>query len=122
MPHDSPNVDELVRTAQEFITSITPSLAGEERYQALCATYLLDIVRRELPEWAPIETADDRRLQALLGDQPRPPDQLTTALSAAIRDGVFDQRMDELLGSLIEHVESKVAVTKPSYLSDSVDE
>lgn len=119
MAHDLPDLPELVRTARDFIARVTPKLDGEDRYHALCSTFLLEIVLRELEQWAPRATADDERLRALLDDPERPLDRLTADLSAAIRSGSFDERMPELLTALIAHVESKVAVTKPAFLDES---
>ena len=118
MAHDTPDVPELVRTAHEFITTITQKLDGQDRYYALCVAYLLEIAQRELREWAPLETEDDRRLRALLDDDVLPAERLTAELSVAIRTGKFDNNMDELLNELIAHVESKVAVSKPSHLGE----
>lgn len=118
MAHDLPNLAELIRTSRDFIERVTPKLEGEDRYHALCSTFLLDIVLRELAEWAPQASDDDERLRALLEDPQRPLDRLTTDLSAAIRSGAYDDRMPELLGALITHVESKVRVTKPAFLEE----
>ncbi|MGR9091496.1 MAG: DUF6285 domain-containing protein [Gammaproteobacteria bacterium] len=118
MAHDLPDLPELVRTSRDFIARVTPKLDGEDRYHALCSTFLLEIVLRELEQWAPQATEDDERLRALLDDPDHPLDSLTADLSAAVRSGAFDDRMPELLTALIAHVESKVAVTKPAFLDD----
>lgn len=118
MAHDLPNLPELVRTSRDFIERVTPKLEGEDRYHALCSTFLLEIVLRELEQWAPQASDDDERLRALLDDPQRPLDRLTADLSAAIRSGAFDDRMPELLDALITHVESKVRVTKPAFLDE----
>lgn len=117
MPHDWPELPDLVRTAREFVDGVTPRLDGQNHYHALCTSYLLGIVERELDEWGPLETADDARLRGLLGDGGTVPrTALTEALCRDIREGRFDGRMDALLDTLIEHVRAKVAVTKPSFL------
>jgi len=116
MAHDLPDLPELVRTSRDFIERITPKLDGEDRYHALCSTFLLEIVLRELTEWAPQASADDERLRALLDDPQHPLERLTADLSTAIRSGAFDERMPELLTALITHIESKVRVTKPAFL------
>jgi hypothetical protein len=116
MPHDNPDVPELVRTAHEFVTRIIPQLDGLDRYHAMCTAFLLEIAQRELTEWGPLPGDDDRRLRNLLGNADKPQAELTAAVSAAIRAGDFDDRMPELLPILIEHVKSKVTVAKPSHL------
>lgn len=120
MAHDWPDVPNLVGTAREFIEGVTGKLDGQDRYYALCASYLLEIVERELADWAPCETADDARLRKLLdGAQNLPRDELAATLSAEIRAGRLDDRGDELLEALLSHVRSKVEVSKPSFLAGS---
>jgi hypothetical protein len=119
MAHDQPDIGELILTVQEFLTDITKNLDGQDRYYALCSSYLLEIVQRELKQWTPQKTDDDKRLQSMLGGDGLPREELTGELSMAIRAGKFDDRMDWLLGQLIEHVTSKVEVTKPSYLVET---
>lgn len=121
MAHDLPDLSELIRTSRDFIERVTPKLEGEDRYHALCSTFLLEIALRELTEWAPQASADDERLRALLDDPQRPLARLTADLSAAIRSGAYDDRLPELLPALIAHVESKVRVTKPAFLDSSPD-
>ncbi len=121
MAHDLPDLPELIRTSRDFIERVTPKLEGEDRYHALCSTFLLEIALRELTGWAPQVSDDDERLRALLGDPQRPLDCLTADLSAAIRSGDYDDRMPELLSALIAHVESKVRVTKPAFLDIDSD-
>lgn len=119
MPHDSPDVPELLRTAHEFVVRITGGLEGQDRYHAMCTAFLLEIAMRELEEWQPMPTADDKRLRDLLGDPERPREKLAADLCAAIRAGKFDDDMPALLDQLIRHVESKVRVAKPSYLAQA---
>lgn len=115
MAQDNPNLIELVETVGEFINEITPKLEGQDRYHALCAAFLLDIVARELTqEWQPQETPDDRRLKSLLGED-LPQAEILKHLSEAIRAGEFKDRDSELFEILRRHVEAKIKVTKPSY-------
>ncbi len=118
MAHDWPSLPELVITVREYIDDLTPRLQGMDRYHALCAVQLLEVVSRELQEWTPRETADDERLRALgkfAAEVPR--DELTARLSSQIHAGEFDHRMAELEHAMLEHVIAKVRVTKPAYLA-----
>ena len=118
MAHDWPSLPELVITVREYIDDLTPRLQGMDRYHALCALQLLDVVMRELHEWTPRETHDDTSLRTLGGLGPEVPrDELTARLSSQIHAGKFDQRMAELERAMLEHVMAKVRVTKPSYLA-----
>jgi len=121
MAHDQPDIGELIHTVQEFLSQLTKKLDGQDRYYALCSSYLLEIVQRELTQWAPVETDDDKRLRSILSDNELPRAELPRALSEAIREGQFDDQMDAMLEHLIDHVTSKVEVTKPSYLVDTQD-
>jgi Domain of unknown function (DUF6285) len=118
MAHDWPSLPEMLTTVREYIDDLTPRLTGMDRYHAMCAVQLLDVVSRELTEWTPRETADDARLRALgeLGAEV-PHGQLTARLSSQIHAGKFDQRMAELERAMLEHVMAKVRVTKPAYLA-----
>ncbi len=116
MAHDQPDVPELIKTVREFLGGIAAKLDGQDRYHALCAVYLLEIVERELAEWRRGETPDDRRLRALAKLPDAAVDSLAERLSADIRAGKFDETMDELLDALTEHVVAKVRVSRPASL------
>ena len=114
MAHDQPDITELVLTVREFIQEITGELEGQSRYHALCASFLLEVVERELVEWQPRETQDDTRLRAILAeDVPRA--EILTTLCAKIRDGTYEAQEDELFSTLLKHVEAKIRVIKPKH-------
>lgn len=115
MAQDNPSVSELIETVHEFIADISEKLDGQDKYFALCSMFLLEIVQRELKDWQPSVTDDDKRLMNLL-DEDSSPTEVLAQLSDKIKQGGFDERMDELLAVLLKHVEAKVKVTKPSYL------
>ena len=115
MLQDTPDIAELLTTVHEFIDGISDKLDGQDKYFALCSMFLLEIVQRELKDWQPILTDDDERLMSFTTGIDKPNEALAE-LSKMIRDGKLDHRMDELLPMLIQHVKSKVAVTKPEYL------
>jgi hypothetical protein len=115
MAQDNPSVSELLETVHEFIADVSEKLDGQDKYFALCSMFLLEIVQRELKDWQPSITDDDKRLMSLL-DEKSSSTEVIEQLSEKIKQGGFDDRMDELLGVLLKHVEAKVKVTKPSYL------
>lgn len=117
MPHDWPDLPELVRTVREFLRTLDDDLEGQQHYRARCAEYLLGIVERELQEWQPQPGGDDEALEAVLskaavGGSGSPIERL----SRALREGHFDQDLDSLLPELLRHVEHKISVSKPQYL------
>lgn len=117
MSQDLPKLPELLRTVQEFVDEITPQLEGRDKYHAMCASYLLDIVGREL-ELGPRLDADEKSLLARFIDM-EPELELEqgyATLARAIRSGSLDARWDELMSLLMQHVINKVRVTKPEHL------
>jgi len=118
MAHDLPELPEMIATVREFIADITPQLNGLERYHGLCAQFLLDATLRELAGWAPVESADDRRLRKLLGAPAgQPMKDVMHDLCRAIRAGRFDNELDALRETLTAHVVDKVRVAKPAVLA-----
>lgn len=114
MAHDQPDIKELIVTVREFIQEITGELEGQSRYHALCASFLLEVVERELAAWQSRETQDDMRLKAILGEDV-PTAEILPALCAKIRDGTYEAQENELFLTLLKHVEAKISVIKPKH-------
>lgn len=111
---DPPSLDDLLVTVREFVNEIAPQLAGRDRYHALCAAFLLDIARRELAQGA--DDSDERAMLArYLGPDAAGATGIV-ALAEAIRGGGLDDRFDELLDDLTDHVVRQVRVTRPDAL------
>lgn len=121
MAHDNPDIKELVATVREFIDEITGELEGQSRYHALCASFLLEVVDRELVEWQPRETQDDERLKAMLGAEV-PQAEILTRLCAKIRQGSYKDQDQELFLTLLKHVEAKINVIKPKHFEQYKDQ
>ncbi len=114
MPHDNPDLPELIRTVREFVDGISGQLDGLDRYHAMCTLYLLDIAQRELTQWQRVPGDDELRLQNWLGLAPgTSPDVLIEELCVRIRDGAYDGDMNALHALLLAHVRDKVAISKP---------
>ncbi|MBI4694719.1 MAG: hypothetical protein HY749_11935 [Gammaproteobacteria bacterium] len=115
MLQDRPDVPEILKSVREFITGVLDKLDDQERYHALCANYLLNIVEREFAIGGAIDDAAAAKLRAFLGvDAPLP--ELSKRLCAAIRSGECDQRWDEAVALVMDQVVGKVKVTKPDHL------
>jgi len=115
MSQDNPSIPELLRTVREFIDEVTPKLEGQDRYHALCTSYLVSIVERELASGAAIDRAEQVALADFTGrDEPLPTGY--AALAREIRAGHHDARWDALAALLFEHVTNKVRVSKPDHL------
>jgi len=115
MSQDNPSIPELLRTVREFIEEITPKLEGQDRYHALCTSYLVSIVERELAYGGAIDRDEQAALRGFTGrDEPLAAGY--SALAREIRAGTHDARWDALATLLLEHVANKVRVSKPDHL------
>lgn len=117
MPHDWPDLPDLLTTVREFLQAVGPRLDVQDRYHALCCVYLLEIAARELGEWQHVDGADEARLRALVnnGDALLPAEAVRE-LCTDIRAGRHDDRLEDLLEVMLEHVRHKVAVSRPDHL------
>ncbi len=117
MSRDGPDVDEILRTVDEFIANIVGRLDERGRYEALCARYLLDVGRRELRHGEQINDTEMRALQALTGESGTL-EELYEKMALSIRAGRYDERWPEVFELVFEHVINKVAVSRPDKLED----
>ena len=115
MSQDPPSLDELLETVREFVDEIAPQLAGRDRYHALCASFLLEVVRREVAHGDAGSSEERAMLGRYLGPTEGGADGLA-ALAHAIRTGGLDERYDELLEDLTRHVVGQVRITRPDVL------
>ena len=115
MSQDLPALPDLLRTVREFVDEITPQLDGRDKYHALCASYLLEIVMREMA-LGPAMDEDEKSMLAHFIGIDAPLDHGYATLARTIRDGSLDARWDQLMTLLTHHVVNKVRVTKPDHL------
>lgn len=115
MSQDLPKLPDLLRTVREFVDEITPQLDGRDKYHALCASYLLDIVMRELSLGPAIDEDEKSMLTHFIGMETDLEHGYAT-LARAIRSGSLDARWDQLMTLLTRHVVNKVRVTRPDQL------
>jgi len=111
-----PEVGDVLATVREFLEQAAPALAGETRYHAQVAAYLLGICERELQQGPEQAAAERARLAAFLQTD-APVESLNRMLAAGIRGGVFDQRSEALLRLLLEQSAGQVAVVRPDHLA-----
>lgn len=115
MSQDLPDLPELLRTVREFIDEVTPQLDGRDRYHGLCASYLLTIAERELSLGSDIDAEERANLAQFIGMEAELGHGYAT-LARAIRSGRLDERWDQLMTLLMQHVVNKVRVTRPEHL------
>lgn len=115
MSQDNPPIAEILCTVREFVDGITPQLDGQDRYHALCTSYLVSIVERELASGATFDRAELAALAAFTG-RSQPLEEGYAELAREIRAGIHDTRWDALATLLFDHVVNKVRVSKPDHL------
>lgn len=105
-----PDAAALVEAVREFLEGdVIDVTDGRVRYHARVAANVLAIVERELRGDAEQSTAHGRALAALGVSS-------DAELSAAIRDGTLDGRLDEVRRTVTEGVRAKLNVANPRYL------
>ncbi|MBV8986366.1 MAG: hypothetical protein JO248_18195 [Acidimicrobiia bacterium] len=112
-PHDVPTAAQLVEAVREFLErDVMDATDGRVRFHTRVAVNALYMVQREL-EAGPAQAAAHRAALDRLGVADE------AALAAAIRNGDFDDRRDEVLEVLRATVRAKLEVANPRYLGTS---
>ncbi len=115
MSRNAPDADEIIRTVDEFVARIADRTDGNERYDALCARYLLAVLQRELAGGAQIDRTEHKRLEVFLGETGAT-DDLVRKLAVAIRSGACDARWEEVSALVFAHVVDNVSMSRPDQL------
>ncbi|MFI6317906.1 DUF6285 domain-containing protein [Nonomuraea sp. NPDC050556] len=104
--HDVPSAAELVTAVRDFLESdVMPAVEGRVRFHTRVAVNVLGMVAREI-ELGPAQEAAHAERLAELGVTD------DAELAAAIRDGLDDSRLMELLRA---SVRAKLDVAHPGY-------
>ena len=115
MSRNWPAVDEIMTTVDEFLGAIVNRLDGRDRYDALCARYLLDVARRELSGGAEIDARELNMLEAFL-EESGSLKELQTRLGQSIRAGAYDEKWQQVFDLVLTHVINNVMVSRPDKL------
>ena len=125
-------------TAPELLDAMAADLFGrvrewvprERRFQILVLANLCAVLARELRAGAEPSLADARLFRELLGMPiepaiaPQEADAVARAtafeLGAALRRGELDDRLDETIAGLREHVARKLEIARPGYAGGPV--
>lgn len=116
MSRDWPTVDEIMGTVDEFLSTITNRLDERDRYDALCARYLLDVGRRELSDGAELDAQELRALQSFMAESGTL-EELQKKLAQSIRAGRYDAQWQQVFDIVLEHVVNNVSVSRPDQLA-----
>jgi Domain of unknown function (DUF6285) len=110
-PHDVPTAAELIEAVREWLQRDVMTTGGALGFNARVAVNVLSIVERELAVGANQSVEHQSRLAQLgVGDD--------AELAAAIRDGLFDDRIEEVKALVRASVVDKLTVANPKYLAD----
>jgi hypothetical protein len=114
---DRPDALELVEAVGAWLAGeLAPALEPGPRFQAMVAAQGLAMAARELQLADEHAALDRASLAPLVPSRSRSdPAEVRRALAAAIRGGEHDERLDELLTVLREHVRRKLAIARPGY-------
>ncbi len=139
---DQPSTEELLEAVAAYLFGdLRPQVPKEERFKVLVAANVCAVVAREIRAGDEPEAADLKLFSELLSGAPAPnreavgssappacispdnPDpagarEAASELSAAIRSGALDDRLDETLERLAEHVRRKLEIARPGYAGD----
>ena len=123
---DRPTAPELLDAmAAKLFAEVREWVPRERRFQILVLANLCAVIARELRAGAEPSLADARLFRELLRRPVEPaiaPQEadavarVTAAeLAGAIRAGELDNRLDEAIGRLREHVARKLEIARPGY-------
>jgi hypothetical protein len=115
LTQDRPDIPEILKTVAEFISGVAGRSSGGERYNALCAVFLLKVVERELAADTLAAQSQMRELARLTGAEPSVTEPYA-AFCASARAGKLDAQWDAVMAFALSQVIDKVRVTNPDYL------
>ena len=113
---DRPSAPELLESVAEYLFGeLRPEVPREQRFKVLVAANVCAVVAREIRTGEEPDRADLALFSELLD---RPADDVHAAaaeLSRRLRAGELDDRIDQLIPRLEEHVRRKLEVARPDY-------
>ncbi|HKH23657.1 MAG TPA: DUF6285 domain-containing protein [Solirubrobacterales bacterium] len=113
---DRPTAPELLESVAEYLVSeLRPEVPREQRFKVLVAANICAVVARELRAGDPPDREDLALFSELLGDQAEDVHAAASELSRRLRAGELDDRIDQLLPRLEEHVRRKLEIARPGY-------
>ncbi|MBI2783388.1 MAG: hypothetical protein HYX64_04815 [Gammaproteobacteria bacterium] len=115
LTQDRPDIPEILKTVAEFINGVAGRSSGSERYNALCAVFLLKVIERELAADTLAAQSQMRELARLTGAEPSETEPYA-AFCASARAGKLDAQWDAVMAFALRQVIDKVRVTNPDYL------
>ncbi|MGH2923953.1 MAG: DUF6285 domain-containing protein [Solirubrobacterales bacterium] len=119
---DRPSAPELLESVAEYLFGeLRPEVAREQRFKVLVAANVCAVVARELRAGEAPDREDLALFSELLGEEVTDVREAAAQLSARLRSGDFDDRIDELTPRLAEHVRRKLEIARPGYAGDGAE-
>ena len=113
---DRPTAAELLDSVAEYLfAELRPEVPREQRFKVLVAANVCAVVAREIRAGDRPDAEDLALFTELLGEQPKDVHSAAAELSRRLRAGELDDRIDELVPRLEEHVRRKLEVARPGY-------
>jgi Domain of unknown function (DUF6285) len=113
---DRPTAPELLESVAEYLFGeLRPEVPREQRFKVLVAANVCAVVAREIRAGDAPDREDLALFRELLGDDVDDPRAAAAELSRRLRAGELDERIDELVPRLEEHVRRQLEVARPGY-------
>jgi hypothetical protein len=113
---DAPSAAELLDSVAEYLfAELRPEVPREQRFRVLVAANVCAVVAREIRAGDRPDREDLALFGELLGREVEDPHAAAAELSERIRSGELDDRIDELVPRLEEHVRRKLEIARPDY-------
>ena len=117
MSQDNPSIEEILTTVKEFAQGVAQRSTGAERYDALCAAFLMGVVQRELNLGAQQDDGQLNQLQDLLATDGTLTE-LYRQFANNVRKGNYDTDWQSAFDFAFKQVVDKVKVTNPDHLEE----
>jgi hypothetical protein len=116
---DRPTAPELLDSVAEYLfAELRPEVPREQRFKLLVAANVCAVVARELRAGEEPDREDLGLFNELLGERVEDVRSAAAELSRRLRAGELDERIDELVPRLEEHVRRKLEIARPGYGDD----
>lgn len=114
---DRPEAPELLEAVAEYLfAELRPEVPREQRFRVLVAANVCAVVARELRAGDEPSREDLALFGEILGEDPGDdPHAAAAKVSQRLRSGDLDDRIDELVPRLAEHVRRKLEIARPGY-------
>jgi hypothetical protein len=113
---DRPTAPELLDSVAEYLFGeLRPEVPREQRFKVLVAANVCAVVAREMRAGDRPVAEDLALFSELLGEDTSDVHDAAAELSRRLRTGELDERIEELVPRLEEHVRRKLKIARPGY-------